>query len=180
MADNPTPSAVKTTPESFAVTAEEFASLKADAAKAKQLEEQFTALKTRNEELAAQFKETQRARRRDQLVARCEQFSAIPEKAEILADKFLALEERDPELAKYFDGLLHTLDTQVAQSMLFTQIASPRSATGGETFESFTDRIVKEKFGGDMKHYGEALRMATKERPDLFAIYNETYAPSKK
>lgn len=167
-------------PESFNVTAEEFAALKAKADEAAKLQEQFAALKSQSEQFATQLLETKRARRRDQLVAHCENFSAIPDKAETLAEKLQALEEKDPELFAYFDGLLNTVNNQINTAGLFSQMVSARKDGSVESFEAVADKILKDKFGGDMAKYTDALGVAAKERPDLFAIYNETYAPSRK
>lgn len=174
------------TPETFSVKKEEFEALKAQAAEAAKLKEQFAALQTQSETFAAKLAEAEkanieqkRARRLDQLKA--EKFTAIPDKQETLAEKFLILEEKDPELFKYFNDLLHTLDTQITQSMLFSQIATPR--TGGvevETFEAYTEQVLTDKFSGDRAKYEQAMNLAATLRPDLFATYNETYAPARK
>ncbi len=169
MADTPTPTAPP--PEGLVIKPDEFAAIKAKAEKADALEEQMTALKAQTDQFAAALKETKRARRSDQLVARYEAFTAVPEKAGTLAEKMLAVEEKDPELFKYFDGLLATLDKALMQAELFGQIGSGRSDETADTLEAVIEQVVKEKFDGDMSKYAEAMDVAQKQRPDLAQAY---------
>lgn len=175
---NPTPPIQQ--PESFSVKKEEFEALMAKAEEGAALKEQFAALQGKAEAMAADLQKVNRARRRDQLVAHCENFNAIPDKAENLAEKLQVLEEKDPELFTYFDGLLNTVNNVITTAGLFSQVSSARQGGNAETFESHVDKVLKDKFGGDAAKYEEALGVAAKERPDLFSAYNETYAPSRK
>ncbi len=160
----------------FQVSAEEFAALKTKAESADKLEEQFTALKAQAETFATQLRDTQRARRKDQLMARCEQFMALPVAPADMAEKLLALEEHDAPLAKFFDEVLEKMDKQLAQADLFTQKTNARAGSAAETFEDAVAKTVREKFNGDMAHYQDAMTIVTKERPELYAEYSNAYA----
>lgn len=160
----------------FQVSAEEFAALKTKAESAAKLEEQFTALKAQAETFATQLRDTQRARRKDQLMARCEQFMALPVAPADMAEKLQALEEHDAALAKFFDEVLEKMDKQLAQADLFTQKTNARTGTASETFEDAVAKTVREKFNGDMAHYQDAMTIVTKERPELYAEYSNAYA----
>lgn len=169
-----------TAPEKFTISAEEFAAVKAKADKADALSAQAEQFTTQLKAADERARSIERARRRDQLIARCETFSAVPESPETLAEKFQALEEASPELFKFFDGLLAAMDTQVATGGLFSQKSSPRAPQGGETFEAATDKVLAEEFGGDRAKYAEAMNVVAKRRPDLFAEYSNTYSARRK
>jgi len=177
----------KINPQS-AVSAEEFAALKAKADKLDALEIEVGTLKTKAAEadtFATQLVEMKRQRRRDQLLRRAEQFVAIPEKPETIAEKFQALEEMDaariaalpeaqrkdaPSLFTWFDGLLGTLDQQLVTADLFGQksIAQKEQA---DTFEAAVEAKLTEKFAGDRAKYAEAFEAVGAERPDLAHQY---------
>lgn len=169
MAD-PITTPAPTAPETFSVSAEEFVALKAKAEKAAQLETEFAAQRTQLETFAAQYAAEKTARRLEQLTARYETFSV--DKPTTLAEKFAALEQANPELFKYFDGLLETLSGQLRQSALFAQFSKENTgAPTAEDLDGLAKRIVKEEFSGDIGKYNEALGVAAKRRPDLFAEY---------
>lgn len=170
MADPIVTAPVATAPETFSVSAEEFAALKAKAEKAEKLETEFAATKSQLDTFAAQYAAEKSARRLDQLTARYETFSI--DKPATLAEKFAALESKDADLFKYFDGLLETVAGQLRQSALFAQFS--RENTGqptAEDLDGLAKRIVKEEFSGDASKYSEALGLASKRRPDLFAEF---------
>jgi hypothetical protein len=164
--------------ETFTLKKEDFEALRAENEKAKI---ELAAVRTQADAFAAQLRETQRARRRDQLVEHCRTFVAVPFQATELAEKFQTLEEKDAELFTYFDGLVKTLDKALTEAELFGQKGSGRG--GGlqaETYEALGARLLAEKFDGDPEKWGEAYDLARRQRPDLFNVYNETaYAPSK-
>lgn len=156
-----------------AVSAEEFAALKAKADKLDALETEVGTLKSKAAEadtFAAQLVEMKRQRRFDQLLRRAEQFVAIPEKAEVIAEKLQALEEKDADLFKWFDGLLGTLDAQLVSADLFGQ-KSPGQKEQADTFEAAVEAKLAEKFGGDRAKYAEAMEAVGAERPDLAHQY---------
>jgi hypothetical protein len=169
MAD-PITTPAPTAPETFSVSADEFAALKAKAEKADKLETEFAATKTQLETFAVQLANEKHARRLEQLTDRYETFSI--DKPETLAEKFAALETVNPDLFKYFDNLLETLSGQLRQSALFTQFAKENTGqTNADDLDTLAKRIVKEEFGSDMGKYSDALGIAAKRRPDLFAEY---------
>ncbi len=109
-------------------------------------------------------------RKIERLTARFEQFTSLPVDASEFAEKFATLEGHDPELGKYFEGLIKTMDTQVAQGALFSAFGSARTGAGSaESFGDLTDRILKDKFNSDATKYTDAMSEARKQRPDLFA-----------
>ena len=158
-------------PETFAVKKEEFEALRAEAEKAKT---ELAAVRQQADTFAAQLRETQRARRRDQLVEHCREFVAVPIQAVELAEKFQALEEKDSELFAYFDGLIGTLDKALTQAELFGQKATSRAGAQAETYEALAAKLLADKFDGDTNKWSEAYDLARKQRPDLFNLYNET------
>ena len=152
-------------------TAEEFAALKAQAAKAQALEAQVESLKTQAETMSAYVVNERKARRRDQLTRECEQFHALGVAPATLAEKFQALEEKDAELFGYFRDLLAQADKSLMHAGLFSQVSSARGENAPETFEAVVDKILAEKFGGDVTKAAEAMIAASKLRPDLQADY---------
>lgn len=156
-------------PETFSVSAEEFAAIKAKAEQADKLTEQFQALQKQNETFAAQLRDTQRARRNDQLVDKYSAFSGG--KAEDVAALLLELEETNKALADKFTAVIDHLDTLVKQGQMFAQISNGRAKPGADTFTALVDRIHKDKFSADPEKYVDAMNAAQKERPDLFAEY---------
>jgi len=177
----------KTNPQS-AVSADEFAALKAKADKLDALEVEVGTLKTKAAEadtFATQLIEMKRQRRRDQLLRRAEQFVAIPEKPETIAEKLQALEEMDaariaalpeaqrkdaPSLFTWFDGLLGTLDQAMVQADLFGQ-KSVAQKEQADTFEAAVEAKLTDKFAGDRAKYAEAMEAVGAERPDLAHQY---------
>lgn len=158
-------------PETFTVSPEEFAALQTKAA-------QVDTLKTQAETFAAQLNETraalakaQRERDLDRMVQHADTFTAIPGNASEIGEKLLQLQEASPELFAWVDGLLTTLDKQLTQSELFAQHTSGRGEDGVDSFEALTERLLAEKFGGDQAKYGEAMKLAEAQRPDLARAY---------
>ena len=174
--------------QSQPVSAEEFAALKAKADKLDALEIEVGTLKTKAAEadtFATQLIEMKRQRRRDQLLRRAEQFVAIPEKPETIAEKLQALEEMDaariaalpeaqrkdaPSLFTWFDGLLGTLDQAMVQADLFGQ-KSVAQKEQADTFEAAVEAKLTDKFAGDRAKYAEAMEAVGAERPDLAHQY---------
>lgn len=165
MSDNPSQA------ETFTVSAEEFAALKAKAEKVDELTTQAEQFKTRLDETQTQLKTTQRARDLDRMIAHADNFTAISVKADELGEKLLQLQEASPELFKWVDDLLVTLDKQLTQSELFGQFSSDRVDESAETFEGLIDQVLKEKFNGDNDHYADAMKIAEQRRPDLAKAY---------
>ena len=158
-------------PEGFTVTAEQFAALEAKAAQADKFAAELADVKKQADTFAADLAKAKHDRRYDQLKARADQFMAVPEKPETLAEKMLALEEKDADLFTYFTGLLEKLDKAAVEAGLFSQIASERAGDNADTMESVTAHILKEQFGGDAAKYGEAMIVAADTRPELFGEY---------
>ncbi len=158
-------------PEGFTVTAEQFAALEAKAAQADKFAIELADVKKQADTFAADLAKAKHDRRYDQLKARAEQFMAVPEKPETLAEKMLALEEKDADLFTYFTSLLEKLDKAAVEAGLFSQIASERAGENADTLESITAKILTDKFGGDAGKYGEAMIMAADTRPELFGEY---------
>jgi hypothetical protein len=166
MADTtqPTPPA----PENMSISAEQFAALQTELA----------AEREARKVMAEQFVAEKRARRTEQVAARVESFTAVPRDG--LVEKLMAVEDINPELASYFAGLLETMDAQVKQSALFGQRGSERKTpVNSDTLEALAARIHAEQFGGKPDKYEDAVAAAAAQRPDLFAAYSETYAPSR-
>lgn len=150
-----------TAPEQFTLSADQYKALQDKAAEV--------------DRMSAMLGDIKRARRIDQLTAHAETFTSVPVGAGELAEKFAALEEKDADLFKFFDGLIATMDAQVSTGGLFSQMGSGRGSDKVESFVDLTDQIHKEKFGGKPENYVDAMREARKQRPDLAAKYETTY-----
>ena len=158
--------------ETFAVSAEEFAALKAKAEKAEQAEKMAAELKIQADKFGAELMAERDARRLDQLVDVVETFRALPIDVKIAAPNLLKLEKLNAELSKWVVEQFTAFDKALGQSKIFEQLATGRpGATQAETIDQVADKILKDKFGGDAKRYQEAFSAASKERPDLFADY---------
>ena len=158
--------------ETFAVSAEEFAALKVKAEKAEQAEKMAAEQQKQLEKFAAELMAEKDARRLDQLTDAVETFRALPVDIKIAAPNLLKLEKLDAGLAAWVIEQFTAFDKALGQSKIFEQLATGRpGATQAETIDQVADKILKEKFGGDGKHYQEAFSAASKERPDLFADY---------
>lgn len=151
-------------PEQFTVKAEEFEALKAKAAQVDKLAEQLSAQ-------AAETLAIKRARRLDQLTAQCETFAHIGQEPGKLAEQFQTLEEKAPEQFTFFTGLLATLETQLVQSQLFSQVSSPRGRNAPESFETAIETELATNFGGNRAKYTEAFNAVSVKRPDLAQEY---------
>ena len=150
-------------PEKFAVSAEEFAALKAKAGEV--------------DKMSVLLGEMKRARRVDQLISHAkETFAYIPVAADMLAEKFAALEEHDAKLFEFFDGLLATMDKQIATGNLFSQVGTGLANAAPESFDALIEKVLADKFSGDRGKYADAMSLARKQRPDLFAEYSDTYS----
>ena len=168
----PTPS-----PETFTVKADEFAALKAKAAEVDALSEKFKALESQTSEakakadkFAADLATEKHGRRLDQLIEKFDAMVGIPEKAETLADKVLALEEKDAELAKFFSELIEKADKALVESELFSQKGSARQSES-ETFEAAVDKVLTDQFKGDVAQYSNAMDIVQRTRPELAREY---------
>ena len=178
MADDKKPVSTPTPqPETFTVKAEEFATLKAKAAEVDALSEKFKALeaqateaKTKADKFAADLAAEKHGRRLDQLVDKFDAMVGIPEKAETLADKVLALEEKDADLAAFFTGLIEKADKALVESELFSQKGSARQAET-ETFESAVDKVLSDQFKGDVAQSSNAMEIVQRTRPELAREY---------
>ncbi len=166
---NEDPKATPSAPETM--SADQFAAYKTEAeAKQAKLAEQLADVKKQAETFAVQLAAEKDARRTVELRARYETFS-VGEKVATLAEKFLALEKKDPELFAYFDHLLDTISGQVKAGALFAEISRGGGSNDAETLEAFTDKLLAEKFGGDRTKYEQAFSMAGQQRPDLLEEY---------
>ncbi len=155
--------------ETFTLNAEQFAAFKAQAADNAKLRDMVNVM--------------QRGRRVDQLTTHVkETFSAVPVKAEDLAEKLADLEAANPDLFKYFDGLLGAYESLAASGNLFSQIGSGLPGTAGpDTLDAAIEKVLTDKFNGDRTKYPDAMLIAGRENPRLVARYEDSYSvrPSK-
>lgn len=170
MADKTVTPAAVAPAETFAISAEEFAAVKAQAEKATALESQMVELKTKADTFATNLQTERKARRLDQLTAECETFMALPAPTAELAPHLLALEEWSKDEFAYFMGALKAADKALTESELFSQKTTVRGG-GAETFEAVIEQELQANFGGDRDKYGEAMSAAAQKRPDLSASY---------
>src|SRR3990170_4082403 len=168
----PTPS-----PETFTVKADEFAALKAKAAEVDALSEKFKALESQTSEakakadkFAADLAAEKHGRRLDQLIEKFDAMVGIPEKAETLANKVLALEEKDADLAKFFSELIDKADKALVESELFSQRGSTRQSES-ETFEAAVEKVLTDQFKGNVAQYSNAMDIVQRTRPELAREY---------
>ena len=163
--------------ETFTVKAEEFAALKAKAAEVDALSEKFKALeaqtseaKAKADKFAADLAAEKHGRRLDQLIEKFDAMVGIPEKAETLANKVLALEEKDADLAKFFSELIDKADKALVESELFSQRGSTRQSES-ETFEAAVEKVLTDQFKGNVAQYSNAMDIVQRTRPELAREY---------
>src|SRR3990167_1028419 len=128
--------------ETFTLTAEQMADFQASKMKAEALGAQVAAQTTQLDTFAAQLATEKRAHRLGEWRQTVkETFTALGVKVDEMAEKFLAIEEQSPELAKYFVDLLKQADTAMAQAALFGQVTHTGGGSGN--VESFADLAEK-------------------------------------
>ncbi len=158
-----------------AVSVEEFNALKSkaeafDSTIKKQAEEfdaKLKAEKERADTFATQFAAERKARAIETLGVKATKLAWLPIKPDEYAEKFYALGEINAELAKWFAEKFDAVEKLLAQSALFGQVSHDNAPSGEETIETLADKIVAEKFSGDMTKYKDALIEAGKSRPNL-------------
>lgn len=171
-------------PEAFAELTKKVEEM-AEALKSK--DEQFAAEKARadkleadNKSIADKFAAEQKSRRIDALTVQAETFAHLSVKPDEFAQNFYALETALPEVAKWFMEKFNALENQASTGTLFAQVTSRNAKTEAETFESAVAKTLKEEFGNDMAKYADAAKKVSIARPDLFAEYSNTYTPPRK
>ena len=158
-----------------AVSVDEFNALKSkaeafDTAMKKQAEEfdaKLKAEKERADTFATQFAAERKARAIETLNVKAQKLSWLPIKPDEYAEKFYELGELKPELAKWFAEKFDAVEKLLAQSALFGQVSHDNADVGVDTIDAIANKIVAEKFSGDMTKYKDALSEAGKLRPDL-------------
>jgi len=168
--------------ETFTLTAEQMADFQASKMKAEALAAQVAAQTTQLDTFAAQLATEKRAHRLGEWRQTVkETFTALGVKVDEMAEKFLAIEEQSPELAKYFVDLLKQADTAMAQASLFGQVTHTGGGSGNvESFADLADKILADKYDGDTSKVSLAQAEARKQRPDLFREYQMSYSPRSK
>ena len=157
------------------VSVEEFNALKVkadafDSTIKKQAEEfdaKLKAEKERADTFATQFATERKARAIETLNVKAQKLAWLPVKADEYAEKFYELGELKPELAKWFADKFDAVEKLLAQSALFGQVSHDNADVGVDTIDAIANKIVAEKFSGDMTKYKDALSEAGKLRPDL-------------
>src|SRR3990167_6937279 len=168
--------------ETFTLTAEQMADFQASKMKAEALAAQVAAQTTQLDTFAAQLATEKRAHRLGEWRQTVkETFTALGVKVDEMAEKFLAIEEQSPELAKYFVDLLKQADTAMAQAALFGQVTHTGGGSGNvESFADLAEKILADKYDGDTSKVTLAQAEARKQRPDLFREWQMSYSPRSK
>ena len=150
--------------------------------KAEALAAQVAAQTTQLDTFAAQLATEKRAHRLGEWRQTVkETFTALGVKVDEMAEKFAAIEEQSPALAKYFVDLLKQADTAMAQAALFGQVTHAGGGSGNvESFADLADKILADKYDGDTNKVTQAQAEARKQRPDLFREYQMSYSPRSK
>ena len=170
------------TPDLLSITPEQFAEFTAAKSKAEALATQVTAQSAQIDAFAAQLATEKRAHRLGEWRQTVkETFTALGVKVDEMAEKFLAIEEQSPELAKYFVDLLKQADTAMAQAALFGQVTHTGGGSGNvESFADLAEKILADKYDGDTSKVTLAQAEARKQRPDLFREWQMSYSPRSK
>src|SRR3990167_448917 len=136
---------------------------------------QLAAEKTRADEFAAKLQAEQTKRRKSELKQVAESFTALPVKPDEYAENFYALEQANPNLAKWFADQFAQFETVAATGGLFSQFSRENAQhTETVTLEKLSAKIKAEEFKADGKSRytnTEAMIEAGKRRPDLVERY---------
>ena len=125
----------------------------------------LTAEKTRADEFATQLAAEKKSREINELKIEAQNFTHLTLKADEYAEKIHTL---PPEVAKWIKDKFAQFDAQLAQGALFGQFSRPDAQeTSAENLETFTQKLIDEKYKGDASKYADAFVEAGKLRPDL-------------
>jgi len=131
--------------------------------------------KTSAEKLVAAEQELGRIKlsgRKAALKAEAEAFAALPIKPDEYVERFVALEDAAPDVAKWLKELFAAFDTAMKEAGLLREVGSERSGekTKADMFLARVDAKHKE-IGGKPEQYAEALEAVQREHPDLARAY---------
>ena len=107
------------------------------------------------------------------LKAEAESFKALGLVVDEYVEKMTAIRRLNPELAGWVKDRFTAVDTAMVAAGVLTEIGSEQEADleGDGAFYRATERILQDKFNGDMAKWPEAISLATKEYPKLAAAY---------
>jgi hypothetical protein len=121
------------------------------------------------EKLEAESKAAKLEQRKGELKAEAEAFKALPMKTEEYVEKFVALEEKDPETAKWLKAQFAAFDVAMKEAGLLREIGSEREGDLSKA-DLFTARITAKMT--ELKcAYAEAFDIVQHESPDLAKAY---------
>lgn len=138
-------------------------------AQLKTQQEQFDAEKKRADEFAQKLAAEQKTRKLVDLTREAtDVFTHISIAPDEFATNMYTLETVAPELATWVRDQFTAIETQMAQSSLFTQFSKTHSKEQGvETLETLAAKILAEEFKGDKSKTTDAYVEASKRRPDF-------------
>jgi len=110
--------------------------------------------------------------RKAALKAEAEAFAALPIKPDEYVERFVALEDAAPDVAKWLKELFAAFDTAMKEAGLLREVGSERSGekTKADMFLARVDAKHKE-IGGKPEQYADALEAVQREHPDLARAY---------
>lgn len=121
------------------------------------------------EKLEADIKAAKLEQRKGELKAEAEAFKALPVKPEEYVEKFVALEEKDPETAKWLKAQFAAFDVAMKEAGLLREIGSEREGDLSKA-DLFTARVTAKMT--ELKcDYRTAFDVVQHESPDLAKAY---------
>ena len=151
------------------------ADAKAEMQKAFDAEREKLAKEAEARESALKAKIAEQARvekKRDAVERVGKLFKSVPAQADELADKLVEIEEKAPEVAKYFEEILGKCSVAIAEGELLKQKADAQDPVGGDDVLAQVDKKVAEKLASNpklTKHQAEAE--VWRENRDLYSKY---------
>lgn len=121
------------------------------------------------EKLDGEIKAAKLEQRKGELKAEAMAFVALPMKPEEYVEKFVALEEKDPETAKWLKAQFAAFDVAMKEAGLLREIGSEREGDLGKA-DLFTARVTA-KIKELKCTYAEAFDIVQHESPDLATAY---------
>ena len=130
--------------------------------------EELKVSKEHSEKLEAELKDIRDAQRKERMKSVAESFKALPVEVDEFTEKMLALEDADPEVAKWVGEKFDAIEKALVEAGLLKEIGSELDADlpSTERFLQMVDSKVKEG-----TEYGDALAEVAKAEPELAEAY---------
>ena len=139
-----------------------------DTQEVEKMAEELKVSKEHSEKLEAELKGIRDSQRKERMKSVAESFKALPVEVDEFTEKMLALEDADPEVAKWVGEKFGAIEKALVEAGLLKEIGSELDADlpNTERFLQMVESKVKE--GSD---YGDALAEVAKAEPELAEAY---------